>query len=140
MDSTGGFLILERVLTDRQSNDIGHNQKEDLFAHDIDIFLGTPQGQQLSKNMLESIGELVTHQTMVQHLLNELVKNDLILAVESTMNRHQGKWVNAHEDIRHALFVWQEKIEKIVQIGMQTDVLLTKLQEEAISGRMHSVG
>lgn len=141
LDPTGALLTVERILTDRKSNELDETTnatQDELFLNDAEIPIATQQGQ-LSGNMLESIGELVTHQTMVQHLLDELVKDDLIKTIEAKMNDAHGQWLLARDDIRISLLLWQEKIEKMVQISMQTDVLLTQLQEEAISGRMRSV-
>ena len=142
LDSTGMLLSVERTLADRKSNELNDAADitgDELFLHDADIPIAAQQGQ-LSGNKLESIGELVTHQTMVQHLLDELIKDDLIKTIEAKMNNAQGQWLLAKDDIRLSLLLWQEKIEKMAQISVQTDVLLTQLQEEAISGRMRSVG
>ncbi len=141
LDSTGNFLFVKQTLTDRKLSDFDdtpEKMQEGLFLNDGEIPVAAQQGQ-LSGNMLESIGELVTHQTMVQHLLDELVKDDLIKTIESKMNAFHGQWSLAKDDVRLSLLLLQEKIEKMVQIGMQTNVLLTQLQEEAISGRMRSV-
>ncbi len=138
LDPTGKAIVIERELTDRKSGGTDHVPNDDVFLNETAVPVSSSHGQ-MSSSMLESIGELVTHQAMVQHLLDELVKDDLIKTVSSKTKGLHGQLAVVREEICNSLLVWQEKIEKMVQIGVQTGVLLSQLQEEAISGRMRSV-
>ena len=140
LDSSGKAIVIERELIDRKSSGSGTDYvpNEDISLNESSIPVSSSHGQ-MSSSMLESIGELVTHQAMVQHLLNELVKDDLIKTVSSKTKGLHGQLAIVREEICDSLLVWQEKIEKMVQIGVQTGALLNQLQEEAISGRMRSV-
>ena len=140
LDPSGKSIVVERELTDRKSTVHGtdHVSHNDVLLQETVAPVNATQGQ-MSSSMLESIGELVTHQAMVQHLLDELVKDDLIKTVSSKTKGLHGQLAVVREEICNALLIWQDKIEKMVQIGVQTGVLLSQLQEEAISGRMRSV-
>jgi two-component system chemotaxis sensor kinase CheA len=138
LDSSGKAIIIERELTDRKSGGAEHVPNDDVFLNETATPTNSSHGQ-MSSSMLESIGELVTHQAMVQHILDELVKDDLIKIVLSKTKGLHGQLAVVREELCDSLFYWQEKIEKMVQIGVQTGVLLSQLQEEAISGRMRSV-
>lgn len=138
LDASGKAIVIERELIDRKSGGTEQIPSEDVLFNETVVPVSASQGQ-MSSSMLESIGELVTHQAMVQHLLNELVKDDLIKTVTSKTKGLHGQLAIVREEICNSLLVWQEKIEKMVQIGVQTGALLNQLQEEAISGRMRSV-
>lgn len=138
LDPSEKLIVIEKELTDRKSGGAEHTPNEEVFLNETTTPVNSSHGQ-MSSSMLESIGELVTHQAMVQHLLDELVKDDLIKTVSSKTKGLHGQLAVVREEICDALLIWQDKIEKMVQIGVQTGVLLSQLQEEAISGRMRSV-
>ena len=139
LDPCEKSIVIERELIDRKSGiDKDNVPNDNVFLNETDVPVNSNHGQ-MSSSMLESIGELVTHQAMVQHLLDELAKDDLIKTVSSKTKGLHGQLAIVREEICNSLLVWQEKIEKMVQIGVQTGSLLSQLQEEAISGRMRSV-
>ncbi len=110
---------------------------EDVLVKELESLPSSADGLgKMSGNMLESIGELVTNQAQMGHLLRDLVEEDLAKNIEAKLSAVDGQWSHAKDDIQQYLSSWQDKIEKLIQIEVQTNAQMGQLQEESIAGRM----
>jgi two-component system chemotaxis sensor kinase CheA len=139
LDHSGKSLFVTHVLEDHKTvgDETNRLRQRDELAQTTNGLPATNQGQ-MSCDMLESIGELVTNQAMMRHLLHDLVEEDLAKNIDVKLNSVDGNWMQAKDDVRQYLLLWQDKIEKLIQIEVQTNALMEQLQEEAIAGRMRS--
>ena len=140
IDLTGKSLFITHQLEDHKiaSEESKTLRQYDNFVRDTDSGLPSTNQGQMSGDMLESIGELVTNQAMMRHLLHDLVEEDLTKNIETKLNTVDGHWGQAKDDVRQYLLLWQDKVEKLIQIEVQTNALMEQLQEGAIAGRMRS--
>ncbi len=141
LDPKGVLLYLIESLTDHKVTKDSPKSiakiTEESSPNKETQLLPSTEGQ-LSFDMLESIGELVTHQAMMRHLLRDLAEEDVLKNIETKLNAVDEQWHLAKDDIRQYLLLWQDKIERLIQIEVQTNALMEQLQEEAIAGRMRS--
>lgn len=137
IDPSGKALFVTHPLEDHKVVGDETNRLRQNESHDVDSLPPINQGQ-MSGDMLESIGELVTNQAMMRHLLRDLVEEDLAKNIEAKLNAVDGHWAQAKDDVRQYLLLWQDKVEKLIQIEVQTNALMEQLQEGAIAGRMRS--
>ena len=138
LDHSGKSLFVTHVLEDHKTvGDETNRLRQSELAKTSDGLPLANQGQ-MSCDMLESIGELVTNQAMMRHLLRDLVEEDLAKNIDVKLNAVDGHWTQAKDDVRQYLLLWQDKVEKLIQIEVQTNALMEQLQEEAIAGRMRS--
>jgi two-component system chemotaxis sensor kinase CheA len=135
LDPQGKFLHIEMALTDHQSSEPENGRGEDSIP-----FAQKPEQESFSGNMLESIGELVTAQSVVQHLLATLTEDDWVHLVESEVNSAGGCWSNARDPVRRRLELWRDNIEKLVQVEAQINTLLERLHESALVVRTRPAG
>jgi two-component system chemotaxis sensor kinase CheA len=131
LDPAGEALRVEMALLDRKSGEHGSGK-----AEDDALLKGPPVAEAMSGDMLESIGELVTGQAMVHHLLAGLLEDDLARAVETELNKAGGNWSEARGAVRQYLGNWQGRVEKLAQLEAQINAQLDRLQEQAIAVRM----
>jgi two-component system chemotaxis sensor kinase CheA len=132
LDPRGAALRVEVALADRKSA-----EREPGAAEGDGAPLGSlPAQETMSGDMLESIGELVTAQAVVHHLLASLAEDDWVRAVESELNGAGGSWSAARGAVRSRLEGWRDKVDKLVQVESQIDALLDRLQESSIAVRM----
>lgn len=143
LDPTGQCLRVEIALTDRMQG-IHREAKTDsdqtAAPNEDDVARTMAVQSATSGEMLESIGELVTGQAMVQHLLTRLFESDLVRAVESELDSKEGNWLAARSGVRQTLENWLASVEKLIQLEAQNTALLNRLQEEALAVRVRPAG
>lgn len=140
MDSAGRILRLEVVLLDRKQSTADAGKTPRAEATEDTAARGTGPQETMSASMLESIGEIVTGQAMVHHMLTRLVEEDLTAAIEAEVRGAGGEWAAARDAVRHYLDRWHERLEQTAQVENQIIGLLDRLQEEAISIRTRPAG
>jgi len=139
LDPKGQCLHVEVALVDRKAGDhesdkVGGDQAVTSAEEDVTRAMAM-QGT-MSGDMLESIGELVTGQAMVHHLLTRLFESDLVRTVESKMAGAGDSWQAARGGVRETLENWLESVEKLIQLESQNTALLNRLQDEALAVRV----
>lgn len=138
LDPKGRCLHVEMALSDRKAGEAegqGSGQPAALAEEDSLRAMTAQQGT-MSGDMLEAIGELVTGQAMVHHLLTGLFESDLVRSVESDVAVAGGEWPAARGAVRQTLENWQEKLEKLIQLESHNSALLHRLQDDAIAVRV----
>lgn len=131
LDPKSQQLRLEAVLNDR------HSQHQSVqLGNEQDATQAITTQSILSGEMLEIIGELVTGQSMVQHLLNHLFETDLPYSVDAIVHDAGQQWQIAKGAVKQALETWQGQLEKLIQLETHHTALLNRLQDEAISLRV----
>lgn len=137
LDPEGLSLRIEQVL---YSMEPAHS--EDSYSEELPPELARPDtGQdEHSTDLLESIGELVTSQAMVMHLLTGLEKEDWIRVMERSTFEAEGDWHKVQSTLRQHLDDWRDKIEKLLQVETRVNTLLDSLQQAAISMRSRPAG
>ncbi len=133
LDPNGDALILERVLTDRGDSEAVAARRTE--AADETSLKTSVQPETMSTGMLEAIGEIVTGQAMVRHMLTELAEEDFTGALEKEIAHAGGQWEAARDAVRRRLGSLQETIDRMLQIEGQLSGRLDRLQEEAIAIR-----
>ncbi len=131
LDPQGRALTLERTLTDRGEADAVPAQRRET----ADAMKTAAPQETMSADMLEAIGEVITGQAMVRHMLVELAEDDLAGALEKELDQAGGQWHLARTSVRRRLGGLQEKIDRMLQIEGQLSGRLDRLQEEAIAIR-----
>ena len=131
LDPKSQQLRLEAVLHDRHSQ---HQQAQQ--AHPQDATQTITTQSILSSEILEIIGELVTGQSMVQHMLNQLIETDLPYSVDAIVHDAGQQWSLAKAAVKQALEAWQGQLEQLIQLETHHTALLNRLQDEAISLRV----
>lgn len=139
LDPHGAALHVEMSLFDRKGITGGHQGVGEPVSGATEA-VAAPAQEMMSGEMLESIGELVTEQAMVHHLVQGLLENDIVRRVEATMNAVGGDWAQGRGQVRHDLESWQERVEKLSQLETQINALLDRLQEQAIAVRVRPSG
>jgi len=134
LDPKGQCLQLEMALVDRKEGKLEDDQA--VTATDDRVSSALSMQGTMSGDMLESMGELVTGQAMVHHLLNRLYESDLVRTVELDMAGAGENWQAARSAVRQTLENWLESIEKLMQLESQNTALLNRLQEEALAVRV----
>jgi len=134
LDPKGESLHVEISLMDRKIGLVADDQT--MAADDGGVRSAKVMQSTMSGDMLESIGELVTGQAMVHHLLNSLYESDLLRSVELDMAGSGENWQAARGAVRQTLESWMESMEKLIQMESQNTVLLNRLQEEALAVRV----
>ena len=134
LDPKGQCLQLEMALVDRKEGKLDDDQA--VTATDDRVSSALSMQGTMSGDMLESMGELVTGQAMVHHLLNRLYESDLVRTVELDMAGAGENWQAARSAVRQTLENWLESIEKLMQLESQNTALLNRLQEEALAVRV----
>ncbi|MGI9211883.1 MAG: chemotaxis protein CheW [Methylococcaceae bacterium] len=141
LDPAGHSLCIEQVL---YSMPPARSEAASSFSEEIPLTLAQSDDDQYqdehSTDLLESIGELVTAQAMVMHLLTDLEKEDVIRAIERSTQETQGDWPQIQSTMRQHLDDWRDKIEKLLQVETRVNTLLDSLQQAAISMRSRSAG
>lgn len=143
LDPKGRCLRVEVALTDRMEGkhqDVKIDSNRALTSAEEDAARTTAVQGTISGDMLESIGELVTGQAMVQHLLTRLFESDLVRSVESELDSRDGDWQAARGAVRQTLENWLANVEKLIQLEAQNTALLGRLQEEALAVRVRPAG
>lgn len=136
MNPDGRILRLEMLLLDRKQ--IGAGDKGDAAG---EVAARGPAAQDtISSSMLESIGEIVTGQAMVHHMLSRLVDEDLTAAIEGEVRAAGNDWGRARDGVHRQLEQWRERLEQTAQVENQIVGLLDRLQEEAIAIRTRPAG
>lgn len=139
LDPKGAGLRLQMVLSDRQGGGQGEaaqGQRQAVEVQQEALSVATTQQGLMSGDMLQSIGELVTGQSMARHVLTTLLESDLVRRVESDVANAQGHWPSAQAQVRRTLGHWQDQLEKLVQMESRNSHLLNRLQEDAIAVRI----
>ncbi|TRW93120.1 hypothetical protein EKO24_013495 [Candidatus Methylobacter oryzae] len=143
LDPKGRCLRVEVALADRMEGkhqDDKSGSVQGLTSAEEDATRSMAMQGTISGDMLESIGELVTGQAMVQHLLTRLFESDLVRAVESELDSKEGNWLAARSGVRQTLENWLASVEKLMQLEAQNSALLSRLQEEALAVRVRPAG
>jgi len=137
LDPKGQCLHVEVALVDRKAGDHASDKGDQAAtAAEEDVTRAMAMQGTMSGDMLESIGELVTGQAMVHHLLTRLFESDLVRTVESKMAGAGDNWQAARGGVRETLENWLESVEKLIQLESQNTALLNRLQEEALAVRV----
>lgn len=137
LDPKGRCLNVNMALEDRKAGEAeAAGASGQAVAEEDSARAMTAQQGTMSGDMLESIGELVTGQAMVHHLLTGLFESDLVRSVEADVTAAGGDWPAARGAVRQTLENWQEKLEKLIQLESHNSALLNRLQEEAIAVRV----
>jgi two-component system chemotaxis sensor kinase CheA len=131
LDPQSQQLRLEAVLHDRHSQ---HQHAQS--GHQQDATQTITTQSILSSEILEVIGELVTGQSMVQHMLNQLIETDLPYSVDAIVHDAGQQWPLAKGPVKQALEAWQGQLEQLIQLETHHTALLNRLQDEAISLRV----
>ncbi len=137
LDPKGQCLHVEVALVDRKAGDHASDKGDQAAtAAEEDVTRAMAMQGTMSGDMLESIGELVTGQAMVHHLLTRLFESDLVRLVESEMADAGDNWQTARGAVRQTLESWLENVEKLIQLESQNTALLNRLQDEALAVRV----
>ncbi|WP_031438610.1 chemotaxis protein CheW [Methylobacter tundripaludum] len=139
LDPKGECLHVEVALVDRKAGDHASDKgggEQAVISAEEDVTRAMAMQGTMSGDMLESIGELVTGQAMVHHLLTRLFESDLVRTVESKMAGAGDNWHAARGGVRETLENWLESVEKLIQLESQNTALLNRLQEEALAVRV----
>jgi len=139
LDPKGRCLHVEAALADRKSGDPASGKAgadQAVNSAEEDVMRAMAMRGTMSGDMLESIGELVTGQAMVHHLLTRLFESDLVRLVESEMADAGDNWQTARGAVRQTLESWLENVEKLIQLESQNTALLNRLQDEALAVRV----
>jgi len=142
LDPKGECLHVEVALVDRKAGDHASDKgggEQAVISAEEDVTRAMAMQGTMSGDMLESIGELVTGQAMVHHLLTRLFESDLVRTVESKMAGAGDNWQAARGGVRETLENWLESVEKLIQLESQNTALLNRLQEEALAVRVRPV-
>lgn len=128
LDPEGSSLYIEQAIT--------------LEPVSPDAVLTPPQADrgESSSDMLEHIGELVTSQAMVMHLLQGLEADDWLAALDRAITRTHGDWPQVRLLMRQQLDGWRERVEKLLQVETRVNSLLESLQQSALSMRTRPAG
>jgi two-component system, chemotaxis family, sensor kinase CheA len=143
LDPSGKLLKLEATLADRQA---GARHIASLSATGEDTFstqenapasdAAVSTGNSLNAQALRLIGELVTGQSQLHHLLARLQESDLGRDIDQIVAQTSGNWAGTRDSIHILLAEHQMALEQLAQIHTQNAALLTQLQEEALSQRV----
>ncbi len=131
LDPTNQQLRLEAVLIDSMNPPL--NTEIDPQQENSESIISQSA---LSSEMLEIIGELVTGQSMAQHLLNHLFETDLVYTVDTIVHDAGQQWHLAKNSVTQVLESSQEQLEKLIQLETHHTALLNRLQDEAIRLRV----
>jgi len=131
LDPTSQQLRLEVALIDSLSPQ-QNAQTEDLQDTDQSLISQSV----LSSEMLEIIGELVTGQSMVQHLLNQIFETDLPYSIDTIVHDADQQWQLAKTAVTQVLESCQGQLENLIQLETHHTALLNRLQDEAIRTRV----
>lgn len=136
LDPEGCALSLEQVLSDDVPTiPSGSAAVSDVKAQSI------PQApDEYSNDLLEHIGELVTSQAVVMHLLNDLDKDDWMQTLDHLMGETLENEHPVRLKMRQHLDEWRDRIEKMLQVETRVNSLLDSLQQVAISMRSRPAG
>jgi two-component system chemotaxis sensor kinase CheA len=139
-----GFDALSEALLelDPEASSLYIEQAITPTASSQDAVFTPPQADrdESSSDMLEHIGELVTSQAMVMHLLQGLETDDWLAALDRAMTRTHGDWPQVRLLMRQQLDGWRERVEKLLQVETRVNSLLESLQQSALSMRTRPAG
>ncbi|QFY43297.1 hypothetical protein F6R98_12275 [Candidatus Methylospira mobilis] len=147
LDSSGKLLTLEAVLVDRKPH---ARHIESLAAESGASESAGERGNQIAADQsvnsestenvqaLRLIGELVTGQSQLQHLLARLQESDLGRDIDQIITQASGNWTGSRDSIHVLLAEHQMALEHLAQIHIQNSTLLTQLQEETLTQRVRS--
>jgi two-component system chemotaxis sensor kinase CheA len=139
LDPSQNALRVEMVLTDRRKRGETSQAETTAATEAEDQFARTAVAQEMmSGDMLEAIGEIVTGQAMVHHMLAGLAESDLARAVDAEVNRAGGDWSKAQRAVRRLVEDFTDRLEVVLQSEAQLNTQLGRLQEEAIAVRTRS--
>ncbi|WNV03497.1 chemotaxis protein CheW [Candidatus Methylospira mobilis] len=147
IDPSGKLLTLESVLIDRKPHarhidSLAADSGEQEFASERESTIAADQSVNLENTenaqALRLIGELVTGQSQLQHLLARLQESDLGRDIDQIITQASGNWTGARDSIHVLLAEHQMALEHLAQIHIQNSTLLTQLQEETLTQRVRS--
>lgn len=136
LDPQGQSLCIEKVLPGTGTD----TSTAHAFSQESEIDPNPPEKDLNSSDMLEYIGELVTAQSVVMHLLTGLEKEDWIRTLDVEMAAANGDWNQARSTINQYFDDWRDKIERLLQVESRVNALLESLQESAIAMRSRPAG
>lgn len=137
LDPEGCALSLEQVLSGEASATAAG---QSLPVGNITATPVQTEQDECSDNLLEQIGELVTSQAVVMHLLSELEKDDWVHSLDQLMGQTLENGHPIRLKIRQYQDDWRDKIGRMLQVETRVNTLLDSLQQTAISMRSRPAG
>lgn len=144
LDPSGKLLKLEATLTDRKAHSKPASARSALQTGAPGQETGpttdltSKDGNTLNAQAMRLIGELVTGQSQLHHLLARLQESELKRDIDQLITQAANDWNSARETVHILLSGHQIALEQLAQIHTQNAALLTQLQEEALSQRVRS--
>lgn len=142
LDPNSKALTLELALKDRKheeakvqreaqstsSGSVGHSAS---MARESDLV-----SMNINTRMMDSIGELVTSQGIVNHLVTSISDVDLMSVFDDQMRMAGGDWKKARASLRLFMEHWMAQFEQLKQTNAKMSGMLESLQEDALQLRV----
>lgn len=142
LDPNSKALTLELVLKDRKyeetkvqrqaqpSSSVGMGQSANTMRESDLVSMS------INTRMMDNIGELVTSQGIVNHLVTSIADIDLMSILEDQMRVAGGDWKKARVSMRLFMEHWMVQFEQLKQTNAKMSGMLESLQEDALQLRV----